>query len=57
LGSFTEAIGYRGLFGVAGCLASLGLVIFMTQSSKDISHSLKFALGEGKDVYALPYKG
>jgi MFS family permease len=57
LGGLVGLIGYRGLFGVAGCLASLGLVIFMTQSSKNLAYSLKFSLGRGKDIYALPYKG
>lgn len=30
----------------------LGLVIFITTSSKDLPHSLRFALGQGPDVYA-----
>jgi MFS family permease len=54
LGYFADTIGYRGLFGLAGGLAFLSLVVFVTQCSKDLSHSVKFALGKGRDLYALP---
>jgi MFS family permease len=53
LGFVAEQVGYRNMFGLAGGLAGLALVIFITQSSKNLSHSLKFAIGQGKDVYAL----
>lgn len=53
-GSFTAYIGYRGLFGVAALLSFLALLVFVTSSSKDLAHSLKFALGNGRDVYAVP---
>ncbi|MGA7934733.1 MAG: MFS transporter [Kovacikia sp.] len=54
LGHFADAIGYRELFRLASGLALLALIIFITQCSKDLPHSIKFALGRGKDLYALP---
>jgi predicted MFS family arabinose efflux permease len=40
-------------FGLAASLTALAIVVFLTQSSKDVPHSLRFALGKGRDVYAL----
>jgi MFS family permease len=53
LGFVAEQVGYRNMFGLAAGLAGLAWLIFITQSSKDLSNSLKFAIGRGKDVYAL----
>jgi MFS family permease len=53
LGSFAEQIGYRGLFGIASAIACLGFAVFVAFNSKDLAHSLRFALGNGKDIYAL----
>ncbi len=53
LGFVAEQVGYRNMFGFAAGLACLALVIFVTQCSKDLSHSVRFAIGRGKDVYAL----
>jgi MFS family permease len=53
-GYFALQMGYRSLFGVTSVLAFLALVIFVTFCSKSFQHSLKFALGSGQDVYALP---
>ena len=53
LGFIAEQVGYRNMFGFAAGLAGLALLIFITQSSKGLSNSLKFAIGRGKDVYAL----
>ncbi len=52
-GSFVEIIGYQGLFSLAILLAILALFIFITQSSKNIIHSLRFAFGREKDFYLL----
>lgn len=52
-GFFTDQIGYRGLFGLAGILAFLALLTFVSRSSKDLPHSIRFALGRGPDLYAL----
>jgi len=41
------------MFGLAAGLAVLALLIFTTRCSKDLSHSMRFAIGRGKDVYAL----
>lgn len=53
LGSVAEQVGYRNIFGFACGLTFLAIIIFLTQSSKDLRHSLRFALGRGRDVYAL----
>lgn len=53
LGAIAEQVGYRNIFGFASGLTFLAIVIFITQSSKDLPHSLRFALGRGRDVYAL----
>jgi MFS family permease len=53
LGFVAEQVGYRNMFGFAAGLACLALLIFATQCSKDLSHSVRFAIGRGKDVYAL----
>ncbi|MEL6159183.1 MAG: MFS transporter [Cyanobacteria bacterium J06623_5] len=44
---------YAVVFGLAGLMTLLGLLLFVTTSSKDISHSVRFALGGGIDVYAI----
>lgn len=53
LGAVAEQVGYRNIFGFASGLTFLAILIFLTQSSKDLPHSLRFALGRGRDVYAL----
>lgn len=53
LGLFADQIGYRGIFGACAVLSVLGLGIFLTCSSKDMPHSLRFALGLGQDSYAI----
>lgn len=53
LGSVAGQIGYRGVFGVCVGLSLIGLIIFLTQSGKSFSNSLRFALGQGRDAYAV----
>lgn len=53
LGSVAERMGYRSMFGFASFLTFVAIFIFMTQSSKNIRNSFNFALGKGKDVYAI----
>lgn len=53
LGYLAEILGYRGLFQMGVSLAALALIIFVTRSSKSISHSLRFATGREKDAYAV----
>lgn len=54
MGQIADLTSYRDIFGVAGIMAILGLLIFTTTSSKDIHHSIQFSLKGGKDVYAMP---
>jgi MFS family permease len=54
LGFLAEHVGYRGIFGLAGGLAFLSVLVFVTQCSKTLAHSLRFSLGDGSDLYALP---
>ena len=53
LGVLAESIGYRGMFSLTSYLAFISLVLFITQSNKNFTHSLRFAIGRGKDLYAL----
>lgn len=46
-------IGYGHLFGIVTVMILAGLSVFLTLSSKDLTHSLRFALGRGKDLYAV----
>jgi MFS family permease len=53
LGALASYIGYRQIFAIAAIFSALAIVIFVTQSSKSISYSLRFALGKAKDTYAI----
>ncbi|OCR00273.1 MFS transporter [Oscillatoriales cyanobacterium USR001] len=53
LGFIAEIVGYRNMFGLAGLIGMLATILFITKNSKDLPHSLRFSLGQGKDVYAL----
>jgi MFS family permease len=53
LGAFAEQLGYQGIFSLSAGMALLALIVFITQNSKDLSHSLRFATGRGRDIYAL----
>ena len=52
LGLVAHQVGYRHIFGFASGLTFLAIIIFLTQCGKDLRHSLRFALGKGRDVYA-----
>lgn len=54
MGRVADLTSYRDIFGIAGAMTLLGLVLFVTTSSKDIGHSLEFSLRGGRDVYAVP---
>ena len=53
MGQIADVASYRDIFGVAGVMTIVGLIVFTTTSSKDINHSVEFALRGGKDVYAV----
>ena len=53
LGYIAEEFSYRSMFGVCCGVVLLVLAIFVTGSSKDPRHSLRFALGQEKDIYAI----
>ncbi|MBW4562676.1 MAG: MFS transporter [Mojavia pulchra JT2-VF2] len=53
LGSVAEQVGYRNMFAYCAGLTVLALLIFLTQCSRNLSDSLRFALGRGRDAYAL----
>jgi MFS family permease len=52
-GAIAPAIGFRNIFAIAGALSILALTIFVRFNSKDLPHSLRFALGRGRDIYAI----
>ncbi|BCX11431.1 MAG: multidrug resistance protein [Thermosynechococcus sp.] len=53
LGGLVEHWGYRLIFRMAAVFSLLGLAFFLTASSKSLPDSLRFALGVGRDRYAL----
>jgi MFS family permease len=53
LGYVAEQVGYGNMFGYGAGLTFLALLIFLTQSNKDLPNSLRFALGRGEDNYSL----
>ncbi|WP_375509666.1 MFS transporter [uncultured Nostoc sp.] len=53
LGIIAEQVGYRDMFGYGAAITSVALVLFLTQSSKNLSNSLRFAVGLAPDAYAL----
>ncbi|MEA5570610.1 MFS transporter [Calothrix sp. UHCC 0171] len=52
-GAAAESVGYRNMFAFAGILTLIAIIVFVTQSSQDLSSSVRFALGKSKDSYAL----
>ncbi|MTJ14037.1 MFS transporter [Anabaena sp. UHCC 0187] len=52
-GTFAETLGYRSMFGLTTGLTVLAMIIFLTQSSRSISESMRFAFGQTEDVYKL----
>ncbi|XTZ19620.1 MAG: MFS transporter, partial [cyanobacterium endosymbiont of Rhopalodia fuxianensis] len=52
LGILGQMINYRSMFALAGSLAIIAMIIFMSQSNKSLKHSLGFALGQEKDLYS-----
>jgi MFS family permease len=53
LGTVADSFSYRDIFGLCALLILVALGIFITSSSKDLPHSLRFALTGGRDVYAI----
>lgn len=53
LGAVATQIGYRSIFGICVGLGIAAIVVFLTQSSKNLSASWRFALGQGRDIYAV----
>lgn len=52
-GTVADLFNYQTLFGLATAIASINLIIFTTMSSNNLSDSLRYAIGRGKDVYAI----
>lgn len=52
-GQFADWASYRDTFGLAALMTGIGLLVFITASSKDLRHSLLFSLSHGQDVYAI----
>ena len=53
MGRIADVTSYDSIFVLAGTMTLLGLLIFITTSSKDLAHSIRFALRGGRDVYAI----
>ena len=53
MGQIADIGSYSLVFALSGGMTLLGLLIFVTTSSKDLAHSIRFALSGGRDVYAV----
>ncbi|WP_267382690.1 MFS transporter [Cyanobacterium sp. uoEpiScrs1] len=53
LGILGQTISYRSMFALAGSLAIIAMILFISQSNKSLKHSLSFALGQERDLYSL----
>ncbi len=52
-GQVANQLGYRPLFAITAVMVLLALALFVTQSGKSLGHSLRYALGQGEDSYAV----
>jgi MFS family permease len=52
-GMFAQQLGYHGIFAIALGISLLALIVFITQNGKNFHHSLRFATGRERDMYAL----
>lgn len=55
LGLLEASLGYQGLFALSTIISAIAFATFMTRSSKSLFHSIRFALGREKDVYAIDF--
>ena len=53
MGRIADFSSYAAVFFLASIMTLTGLIIFITTSSKDLSHSVRFSLNGGRDVYAV----
>jgi MFS family permease len=53
MGSVAQIVGYRGVYSLCAGIALLAVILFITLINKDLSSSLKFAIGRAPDFYAL----
>jgi MFS family permease len=56
LGYVATQVGYRYMFAASAGLTFLALIIFLTLSSYNLRHSLRFALGRAGDAYSFHEK-
>ncbi|KKD38313.2 MFS transporter [Limnoraphis robusta] len=52
-GWIAEQVGYSNMYLFDAGLALIGFIIFITQSSRNIPDSIKFALGQVEDIYVF----
>lgn len=53
MGRIADLTSYGTVFALSGVMTAIGLLVFITTSSKDLAHSVRFALNGGRDVYAI----
>lgn len=53
LGFLAGDLGYSGLFRLATGFSVVALIVFLTQSSKNLKESFRFATGQCRDIYAI----
>jgi len=53
-GQIASSLGYRPIFGIGAAMVFAALALFLTRANASLGESLRFALGQGPDGYALP---
>lgn len=52
-GQIAQIAGYPAIFATSFILSIIAIIIFITQSSRNLRDSLRFATGRGTDIYAV----
>ncbi len=52
-GQIANELGYRPIFGIGAAMVFCALALFLTRANASLGESLRFALGQGPDGYAL----
>ena len=53
-GQIANSLGYRPIFAIGSAMVFAALGLFVTRANATLGESLRFALGQGPDGYALP---
>ncbi|AFY71588.1 major facilitator superfamily MFS_1 [Thalassoporum mexicanum PCC 7367] len=54
IGGLVRNVAINNAFSIAACLGIVAILLFATQSNHSLTDSFRFAIGRGKDKYAVP---